>query len=388
MKLKNKTLNDNNHIVLRKFIDPEKAKSLGEEYNKLVEKNNIPGDPQCPTSRALYNHIPFVELLVEKTGEISEIMGESVLPTYTYSRQYLEGSVLKGHRDRPECEVSLTVNLCGDEWPIWINGPLGDTYYVTLEPGDAMLYLGIKGLHGRDEFQGKSCTQLFMHYVRVNGPYNKFIFDKNTSDRNNDNPDENNILRLDSSWSVDKDRQECWIMRFDDMLNKTRFSELEGILRGNAGWGFGFRSDKQTTPLPAENTIEDNYPFWKFPLENYEFFTDFFFKQIEKVSRKKFEILEVYCNGQTYGQDGYPHVDDVWGETHTFLYYANADWDLTHGGPTIFLNQRNIEKIEVDPFPNTGILFTTNIMHYGEAYNQFNRDLRMVVCYKLKEIKE
>ena len=152
----------------------------------------------------------------------------------------------------------------------------------------------------------------------------------------------------------------------------------DNILRG-FGWRFGFKSN-----VKADDTYTHNIPFWKLPLGNEPFFTDHLFGIIEKRTEMKFQLLEVYCNGQTYAQDGHPHIDNVHGETHTFLYYANKDWNLTWGGQTVFL--RDKQRIGIDPYPNRAILFSTDLMHYGEAYNQFCRDLRMTVCYKLKEI--
>lgn len=159
------------------------------------------------------------------------------------------------------------------------------------------------------------------------------------------------------------------------------------IIRGT-GWGFGFKSDvkENLTPLPPRTDYgTENIPFWKLPLGDQEFFTNQMFEIIKKRTEMDFELLEVYCNGQTYGQDGHPHLDNVWGETHTFLYYANPGWNLTWGGKTVFLDLEENKKAEIDPIPNRAILFTTDLMHYGEAFNQFCRDLRTTVCYKLKE---
>jgi len=154
-------------------------------------------------------------------------------------------------------------------------------------------------------------------------------------------------------------------------------NQCDSILRG-FGWKFGFKSDV------GDESYQSNIPFWKLPLDEEPFFTSILFDILKERTDKDFELLEVYCNGQTYGQDGHPHIDNVHGETHTFLYYANQNWNLTWGGQTVFLVNGN--RIGIDPRPNTAILFTTDLMHYGEAYNQFCRDLRMTVCYKLREL--
>jgi len=168
-----------------------------------------------------------------------------------------------------------------------------------------------------------------------------------------------------------------YINYYEKILSTDDHIKCDEILRGY-GWRFGFKSDVN----PKSNN--PNIPFWKLPLDDEPFFNDHLFGIIEERTEKKFELLEVYCNGQTYGQDGCPHIDNVHGETHTFLFYANTDWNLTYGGQTVFLVDN--KRVGIDPHPNTAILFTTDLAHYGEAYNQFCHDLRMTVCYKLKEL--
>jgi len=165
---------------------------------------------------------------------------------------------------------------------------------------------------------------------------------------------------------------------YENLLLKEDIEICDEILRG-FGWRFGFGSD-------VKNNDDLNIPFWKLPLDDNDFFNRHVFNRIEERTEKRFELLEVYCNGQTYGQDGYPHIDNVHGETHTFLYYANIHWNLTWGGQTVFIVDD--KRVSIDPYPNRAILFSTDLLHYGEAYNQFCRDLRMTVCYKLKEIHE
>ncbi len=56
------------------------------------------------------------------------------LPTYSYLRVYKRGNLLKAHRDRPACEISMTVNLgmsAEEPWPIWIAGPRGHRLRVA-----------------------------------------------------------------------------------------------------------------------------------------------------------------------------------------------------------------------------------------------------------------
>ena len=96
--------------------------------------------------------------------------GLKLLETYAYTRLYNKGDVLHRHKDRPECEISTTLNLGGDPWPIFIEpnknmgrfvGGGGYRYYethnskgrqVNLKPGDMLLYKGADLELWRDEF--------------------------------------------------------------------------------------------------------------------------------------------------------------------------------------------------------------------------------------------
>jgi predicted 2-oxoglutarate/Fe(II)-dependent dioxygenase YbiX len=175
----NRLLLENNYIIIPNFINPHKAHSLEEEYRKYCGDNNIEGDPQAPESHSSYNYISFLELLCEKTQEVSSILEETVLPTYVYSRVYHRDSVLERHRDRDACEISLTLHLGSDKpWEIYIESPKGEERCVNLRPGDAMLYLGKVADHWRNEFSGEYYTQVFLHYVRSRGDCAYTYFDK------------------------------------------------------------------------------------------------------------------------------------------------------------------------------------------------------------------
>ncbi len=158
---------------------PEKALFFSKEFKDYCDRFNLQGDSQAPNSQAMYNFMPFVRLLVEKVPEVSELLGEKVLPTYTYARVYKENSELIRHRDRPACEISLTLNLSKDkDWPIYFQRSDGSEAFVELAPGDAVMYLGCQADHWRNKFAGEEYTQLFMHYVRSYGSKSWAYFDK------------------------------------------------------------------------------------------------------------------------------------------------------------------------------------------------------------------
>lgn len=175
----NKKLLENNYIVLKNFITNERSTDLSFEFLKHCKQNNLQGDEQAPNSYSAYNYMPFLELLCEKTPEVSLAIGETVLPTYAYSRVYKNGSELLRHTDRDACEISLTLHLHGDSsWPIWIETPSGENRCVDLSPGDAMVYLGKIAPHWRDVYEGEYYSQVFLHYVRSQGDCSYAYFDK------------------------------------------------------------------------------------------------------------------------------------------------------------------------------------------------------------------
>jgi hypothetical protein len=169
----------NNYLYAPSFIIEDEAHSLAIEFKEHCKKFNIQGDPQALNSQAMYNFLPFVRLLVKKVGHVSKLLGEEVLPTYTYARLYKNGSILERHRDRPACEISITLNLAKDvDWPIYFQRPDNSELSVELNPGDAILYLGCQADHWRNKFEGKEHVQLFLHYVRADGPKAWAFFDK------------------------------------------------------------------------------------------------------------------------------------------------------------------------------------------------------------------
>lgn len=169
----------NNYLYVPKFISQDDAQDLAKQFKEHSKKFNLQGDLQAPNAPCVYNFMPFVRILIEKIPETATLLGEEVLPTYTYARVYKHGSVLERHRDRPACEISFTVNLSKDvDWPIWFQRPDGSETAVELKSGDAVLYLGCEADHWRTMFEGQEHIQLFLHYVRSYGSNSWAYFDK------------------------------------------------------------------------------------------------------------------------------------------------------------------------------------------------------------------
>ena len=150
-------------------------------------------DKQVPNTYSIYGDPAFDTLLMKVLPVMKKETGLEVVPTYSYARIYKKGDILKRHKDRPSCEISTTINLGGDPWPIFIDGTGASTVIdeyknihkpnaptgtkVLLEVGDMLVYSGCELEHWREPFDGNICGQVFLHYNHVNGPFaekNKF----------------------------------------------------------------------------------------------------------------------------------------------------------------------------------------------------------------------
>ena len=148
------------------------------------------GDTQIPNTYSHYSDIAMETLLKKVKPIMEQHTGLKLIETYSYARIYKKGDELKRHKDRPSCEISTTLNLGGDAWPIFLEpdstkGKQTDEGYVTentrgvkidLNPGDMLVYSGCIFEHWREPFTGENCGQVFLHYnnVETQGENNKY----------------------------------------------------------------------------------------------------------------------------------------------------------------------------------------------------------------------
>jgi hypothetical protein len=135
------------------------------------------GDKLVPKSFSAYALPETEELLMLLTDTIGTMIGKELYPTYSYCRIYYTGATMPAHTDRSACEISMSLCISGEPWPLWFKdyGP------VTLEPGNAVLYPGPLVEHWREEYKGAGCTQVFLHWVDANGPFADWKYDRRPS---------------------------------------------------------------------------------------------------------------------------------------------------------------------------------------------------------------
>jgi len=135
---------------------------------------------QIPHTYSNYSDIAMETLMLKCQPIMEKTTGLKLYPAYTYARLYKKGDVLKRHKDRFSCEISTTMNLGGDPWPIYLDPTGGNNVVdekknlikpnapkgikVDLKQGDMLVYSGCELEHWREKFKGKDCVQVFLHY--------------------------------------------------------------------------------------------------------------------------------------------------------------------------------------------------------------------------------
>ena len=143
------------YLFDEKFISP------------FTEYFGVWNDEQAPNTYSHYSDIAMETLLKELKPIIQNKIDLKLSETYSYARLYKKGDILERHKDRYSCEISSTLNLGGDTWSIYIDAT-GKTNQagikIDLKPGDMLVYSGCDLEHWREEFKGKDCCQVFLHY--------------------------------------------------------------------------------------------------------------------------------------------------------------------------------------------------------------------------------
>jgi predicted 2-oxoglutarate/Fe(II)-dependent dioxygenase YbiX len=188
------------YVHLKDFLHEDSCKDFTKELKRLVDQKQTTKDPQCPLSEAVHGSISFDKLLEDLTPHLELVSGLELYPTYSYARLYnTQGEILETHRDRPACEISVTLTLGfeGEVWPIYMAteateqdgtlkiGEHNAKFYVKniseikMSVGDVVMYRGCDIYHWREPYkEGKWQAQVFLHYVDKNGPHAEWKYDK------------------------------------------------------------------------------------------------------------------------------------------------------------------------------------------------------------------
>ena len=190
----------NKYIVIKKVIDKDLSDFC---YNYLRVKKQVydtciknryispfeevlgkyeTDKQQVANTYSTYGDIAMDTLMLKIQPIMEQKTKLKLTPAYTYARVYKKGDILKRHKDRFSCEISTTMNLGGNKWPIYLE-PSGQSgkkgIKVHLEPGDMLVYRGCDLEHWREKFKGKCNVQVFLHYNNTKTRFAKDnIFDR------------------------------------------------------------------------------------------------------------------------------------------------------------------------------------------------------------------
>jgi hypothetical protein len=140
-------------------------------------------DPQVPDTYSLYGDQAMETLFYYVKPKMEKETKLKLSETYAYARLYKKGDILERHKDRKSCEISTTLFLAGEQWPIYVDPkgagddssgeyvPLNNKgIKINLEPGDMLVYKGIELEHWREPFKGNICAQVFLHFNDSKNP--------------------------------------------------------------------------------------------------------------------------------------------------------------------------------------------------------------------------
>ena len=163
------------YLFVKGLLPPEILRYLKIYYGILLTNDLFTQDEQCPSSLSLGGDPGLDAVLEWLRPELGRLVGFELAPTYSYTRRYAKGELLRRHKDRQSCEVSVTLAI---EVPkraapsvIYLKPPNSRATKIAMREGDGCIYAGGEIEHWRDRFKRDGYIQLFLHFISKSGPY-------------------------------------------------------------------------------------------------------------------------------------------------------------------------------------------------------------------------
>lgn len=163
------------HALVPDLLPRAHLAALRRYYARLVDEGYVHfGDSQVERRYAMHNE-PMARLfLTALTDVVAAVAGEPIKPAYAYFVSYREGAVLDDHRDRAQCQFSVSFLLDYEPvpegpapWPLFVHrAPDEPGVPLYQRVGDAIFYKGCELYHSRPRLpDGHRSTHVFFHYV-------------------------------------------------------------------------------------------------------------------------------------------------------------------------------------------------------------------------------
>ena len=164
---------DRGYAPVSSLIHPFHLASLRRHFRRQIRKGAVTlGDDQSPRRYIAHNDPAARFFHLQLAKAVSDMVGETVKPSYVYMASYQSGARLEKHTDREQCEFSITLSVdyapepsAATPWPLYLDTRDGTvTVYQAL--GDGLLYRGRELPHYRRTLAaGNTSTSIFFHYV-------------------------------------------------------------------------------------------------------------------------------------------------------------------------------------------------------------------------------
>ena len=162
------------YLVARDLLHPFELTALREYYRCLLEAGLIRlGDRQVNRRYSLYNETISRFLHVRMRHAMSAVVGQPVVPSFSYFLSYADDAELEVHSDRPQAEFSISLQVdylpepeAETGWPLCFRRADGEVRAADLRIGDAAFYRGAELPHFRARLPREhQSTHLILEYV-------------------------------------------------------------------------------------------------------------------------------------------------------------------------------------------------------------------------------
>lgn len=157
-------------VAVPEFIDARLARVLHTMLLLRAHRGEGKRDDHMPSALSFWGDSTLDAFHLAVLPQVEEVVDSPLLPTYCYARLYSRGDTLHRHHDREACEIVTSIHLgCSGAAPPPICFATGDE--IGQQPGDAVVFRGATIDHWRGTFTGQQFGQVFMNFVRADGPH-------------------------------------------------------------------------------------------------------------------------------------------------------------------------------------------------------------------------
>lgn len=166
------------YAIARDLLPTDEHAALRRYYRALLVRGLLPlGDRQNAARYSAYNDPVGRFVHARLASAMSAVVGQRVIPSFSYFFSYLPGAALEPHRDRPQAEFSITLQIDhvlpdgsappgATGWPLCFALDDGRAAQADLRLGDAVLYHGRALTHHRPVLPAdQTSSVLVLEYV-------------------------------------------------------------------------------------------------------------------------------------------------------------------------------------------------------------------------------